>query len=89
MLNFVATSDDTYEDICLVNKGSVRLQKLNLIYGANASGKSNVLIALSWLLRFIIGKIDKEDGSYMMLAPFLLDDKSREEPTEMLSLIHI
>ena len=61
----------------------MRLQKLNLIYGANASGKSNVLIALSWLLRFIIGKIDKEDGSYMMLAPFLLDDKSREEPTEM------
>ncbi len=83
VLNFVATSDDTYEDICLVNKGSVRLQKLNLIYGANASGKSNVLIALSWLLRFIIGKIDKEDDSYMMLAPFLLDDKSREEPTEM------
>lgn len=83
VLSFVATSDDTYEDICLVDKGNVRLQKLNLIYGANASGKSNVLIALSWFLRFIIGKIEKEEDSFMMLAPFLLDDKSREESTEM------
>ncbi len=48
------------------------------IFGANASGKSNVLKALNYLLKFMAeGNYDR--GSE--LVPFKLDKKTRESPT--------
>lgn len=82
VLNFVATSDDTAEDYMVVSKGNVRLLKLGFIYGANASGKSNMLLALGWLIRFMGGWFDAR-RTEVMQAPFLLNEDSRNNPTEM------
>lgn len=79
-LDFVATSDDTYEDFTVVKKGNTRLSKIGLIYGANASGKSNMLFALTWLYSFI--GFASEEGKNMF-APFLLDGESRDKPSKM------
>jgi AAA15 family ATPase/GTPase len=62
---------------------SVRLLKSAVIYGANASGKSNFLKAFQ-ALRFLITqsdgfKIDREINCY---EPFLLDKTSRYKPTK-------
>ena len=85
-LNFVATGDDTCEDFAVVKKNNVRLLKLGLIYGANASGKSNLIFALGWLIRFM-GGIYKEPQA--MHAPFLLDEDSRNRPTAMELVFYI
>ena len=78
VLDFVAASDDTYEDIMTVRKNNTRILKIGFIYGANASGKTNIILALAWLVKFLAGRSEKN-----MFAPFLLDDTSRDLPTEM------
>ena len=66
-------------------KTSLRLLKSAVIYGANASGKSN-LIRLMWTMRtFILNSIDLKTGdliSEKYYDPFLLDEKSKSQPTE-------
>ena len=56
--------------------------KLGVIYGANASGKSKVLQAVTFfvqtLLRYPQSKTEAID-----VVPFLLDDHSKGEPTRM------
>ena len=50
VLSFEATSDRVFEDIyCVRKKANLRLLKLAIIYGANASGKSNLLKAIDFL----------------------------------------
>lgn len=47
ILDFTASADNTYEDYAVVKIKNVRISKLGIIYGPNASGKSNILKALS------------------------------------------
>ena len=70
-------------DTALPKGSSVRLLKSAVIYGANASGKSNFLKAFYALRYFIIKsdsfKIDKGIDCY---EPFLLDEVSKNVPTK-------
>ena len=53
VLNFEATKDTTFEDYQVVEVAEgVRLLRIALIYGANASGKSNILQSLTFLQAF-------------------------------------
>lgn len=53
ILNFEATKDKTFEDCQVVSvTPKVRLLRFALIYGANASGKSNLLSAIDFLRDF-------------------------------------
>ncbi|MFK2671942.1 AAA family ATPase [Bacteroides fragilis] len=84
ILDFTASaSDKTYEEYTVVPIRNYRISKIGVIYGSNASGKSNILIALDWLFNFILedkkGKEDEIPG----LTPFLLDSDSRKKPTYM------
>lgn len=52
------------------------------LYGANASGKSNLLDALAFFQRMIQRSfVDGDSGSGMPQQPFLLDETSRREPS--------
>src|SRR5689334_155085 len=51
------------------------------IFGANASGKSNVLLAMSTLFGHMSGLPDLTPGVYGGLVPFLLDTSSHLELT--------
>lgn len=77
--SFEATKDKKLEDYQVVEvaKG-VRLLKLGIIYGANASGKSNLLYAFDFLRRVWLSTFDNKDEK-TGLIPFMLDDSSRKE----------
>lgn len=81
-LSFEATKDDTFEEYQVVEVApGVRLLRFSLIYGANASGKSNLLIALNYLRKFWFER--KEDMDQTTDAiPFLLDTETPGQPSE-------
>ncbi|MGN0306594.1 MAG: ATP/GTP-binding protein [Lachnospiraceae bacterium] len=67
-----------------------KLLKVAAIYGANASGKSNVYDAFDYMTYYVAesfnfgGEEDsrrKNENEYVKVVPFLFDEKSREEET--------
>ena len=82
-ISFVATSDKFMtEEYCSRVIDEVRLLKIGVIYGANASGKSNVLKALSYYRRLML-RVPEDRNEPMKLVPFLLDEQSRNELCRM------
>jgi len=82
VLSFEATNDNSFDDYQVVEVApGVRLLRLALIYGANASGKSNLLYALGYLRNFWFAKKDDMDAPTDSI-PFLLDTATPEEPSE-------
>lgn len=83
ILSFEPTVD-TFErdEYCIEVKDGVSLLKIAMIYGANASGKTNILVALSFLKDLMVD-IPKDKTEEISFSPFLLDNESRKEKTEM------
>ena len=83
ILSFEPTMD-TFErdEYCIEVKDGVSLLKIAMIYGANASGKTNILVALSFLKDLMVD-IPKDKTEEISFSPFLLDNESRKEKTEM------
>ena len=63
-------------------KDGVRLLKVGIIYGANASGKSNVLEAIDFF-KMLVLRVPKGRNDTTRVVPFLLDETSKTEPTKM------
>jgi AAA15 family ATPase/GTPase len=79
IFSFEASSDKTYEDLyCTEVKPGLKLLKLAVIYGANASGKTNFLNVLDFI-RQIILSVPNEKLKGINLQAFLLDENSRNE----------
>ena len=54
------------------------------LYGSNASGKSNLLEALSWMRNLIVSShAEMKPTSPISRYPFLLDDDSQAKPTRL------
>lgn len=51
------------------------------LYGANSSGKSNVLKALSWMRNMVIDSVRLNPQDTLGFSPFQLDNNSSERPT--------
>lgn len=81
VLDFTATSDKTYEERAVVKFGNTRVSKLGVIYGPNASGKTNVLIALSFLMHFFMVRGGFNAENDIKVTPFLMDADSRKKPS--------
>ena len=64
----------------LASGETIRLLKAAVIYGANASGKSNLLKAFDTFRRFILAKLSIND-SIEFYDPFLFDTTSKNKPT--------
>jgi AAA15 family ATPase/GTPase len=64
------------------NEPNIRLLRSALIYGANASGKTNLLRSLSAFTYFILISSDlKVDDRIPIYAPYRLDKNSQGEPS--------
>jgi AAA15 family ATPase/GTPase len=63
-------------------KSPLRLLKLNIIYGANSSGKSNILKALHALDMATHSKSDTKDEENELIEPFAFDPNTPSEPTK-------
>lgn len=80
-LSFEATKDTTFEDTQVVTVApQVRLLRFAVIYGPNASGKSNLLLALDFLRRFWFHNPKTMDDA-IDVDPFLLDAHTPTEPS--------
>ena len=59
------------------------LLKTAVIYGPNASGKSNFLTALTAMKRIVMGSATEwQRGEELPVTPFLLDEMSADSPSE-------
>lgn len=78
-LSFEATNDDTLNDYYVTEPVSgLRLLKLLVIYGPNASGKSTILNALEFLRDLCLGPTDQKNEE-LDFEPFLFDDSSHSQ----------
>ncbi len=81
-LSFEADSSNHLEDYYVMKKGGLRLLKLALIYGANASGKTTVLEALDFLRSLVLYPENKKTD-HLDFSPFLFDDKTPNENSHL------
>lgn len=81
-LSFLANKSDHLEDYYIIEpiKG-LRLNKLALIYGANASGKTTVLKALDFIRKICIEPFDKKTEKFDF-EPFLFDEDTPNQNTK-------
>ena len=78
VLSFEASSDKVAEEYYCTTINDTKVLKLGILYGANASGKTNVLLALDFFRRMAISpKINKTQSTQFI--PFLLDDAMKRE----------
>lgn len=77
------SSDQKLENVLAkkVGKQNLKILKASIIYGANASGKSNILRALFELTHLILNK-PKIEESLRIYIPFLFDSNNTEKPSE-------
>ena len=80
--SMVATKDTSLDGNLIknaLNDGS--LLKSAVIYGANASGKTNILLALNFLKILVLSSHNHQKGQKLVFTPFKLDKKCLERPT--------
>ncbi|GHU62277.1 transporter [Bacteroidia bacterium] len=69
-LSFEADKSKHLEDYYVININGLRLLKLGLIYGANASGKTTILKALDFLRTLVLNPKYKKTDIFEELKPF-------------------
>ena len=79
-LSFEADKSSHLEDYYIIKKNGLRLLKLGLIYGANASGKTTILKALQFLRDIVLEPQVKKTES-LIFKPFLFNKFSQWENT--------
>ena len=79
--SFEATKDKKLEDYQIVEViPGVKLLKLGVVYGANASGKSNLLNAFSYLKHYWFNITESKTDNTGVI-PFLLDKETPSQPS--------
>lgn len=83
VLSMVATTDKSLPNNVIESKvlGKDRLLRSAVIYGANASGKTNVIFALNTLRNLVLLSHNNQPGMPLNYMPFKLDKKSLSKPT--------
>jgi AAA15 family ATPase/GTPase len=80
-LSFEATNSTDLEDYYVIEAGNnLRLLKLALIYGANASGKTTILKALDYFRELVLDPLEKKTDT-LNFTPFLFDINTPNEST--------
>lgn len=80
-LSFEADKSTHLENHYIINaKGGLRLLKLALIYGANASGKTTILKAMEFLRDLVLEPAEKKTDN-LEFSPFLFDAETPKKNT--------
>lgn len=86
VLSLVAAKDDSLSDTNTLNTGIKAIPRVlpsAVIYGANASGKSNLIKALHYMRAVVLESVTMmQPGQTFAVQPFRLDPASEKEPTE-------
>lgn len=81
ILSMMASKDNTFFDSHTNGDKKLALLKSSVIYGANASGKSNIVKALQTMKTIVISSAKKQRGDKLPIIPFLLGDEDNK-PTK-------
>ncbi|MDR2950282.1 MAG: ATP-binding protein [Prevotella sp.] len=79
-LSFEADRSEHLEDYYIIPINGLRLLKLGLIYGANASGKTTILKALDFLSNIVLNPKEKKTDIFDF-NPFLFDSETPKQNT--------
>lgn len=79
-LSFEADKSKHLEDYYVIETNGLRLLKLGLIYGANASGKTTILKALNFLQTLVLNPKNQKTETFNF-EPFLFDKNTPKENT--------
>lgn len=79
--SMIASSDNTLEDN-FINIGNEKLLKITAIYGANASGKSNLFKILATISSLIKQSNFYNPNTTLPIIPFKLDKEMINKPSE-------
>jgi len=85
VFSMVASKDDRLSDentFLPTSSNSLRLNRSAVVYGANASGKSNLLYAMTFVCGFVQDSTDMTPDLSLLLHPFAFDNIVRREPSE-------
>lgn len=85
-LSFIANSDNTLDEYHIINAKTqtkdIRLLKLGVIFGANASGKSTIIKAIHFLKNLII-KLPEVNHTQLNYKTFLFVDNFKESNSKI------
>lgn len=83
-LSLQATADGSHPEnlICEDETGNGRLLRVASIYGANASGKSNIFHSLNALISMVRTSHENQPGAEIKTEPYAFDKASLSQPTE-------
>ena len=79
-LSLEATSITEYKESTF-QAGDYTLLKSAVLYGANSSGKSNLIKAMSIMKRIIMTSVEKSSASELEVIPFLLNTSTEKKPS--------
>lgn len=79
-LSLVASKDDLLSENT-INFNKIKLLKSAALYGPNASGKTNILKALSYIIYLIGNSHINQPGQKIRIIPFRLDKNTEERPS--------
>jgi hypothetical protein len=81
-LGMVASNDDALRENNVFTHGKKRLVKSAIVYGANASGKSNLLTAMHFMRRMVLtSSKDTQANEEIDVEPFKLSTESESKPS--------
>ena len=81
-LSMVASGDKEHREFNVIPTGQTDLLKNILIYGANASGKSNLVYALHYMKTMVSSAFDVQTEHIKNCRPFSFRDDSEKLPTK-------
>ena len=89
-LDMRATAIKEYAEANLISWEGHRLLKGAVIYGANSSGKSNLIRAISTMRRLVLKSFDQPSTAELNIMPFLLNTENEQKPSffEVLFLLN-
>src|SRR5438128_1797366 len=80
-LSLAATAIKEHVDTNLFSTERHTLLKGAILYGANASGKSNFVKAMSTMRRLVLQSFDQSSANELGITPFLLNTETEHAPS--------
>ena len=83
VFSMLAVDSLPHEESLIHSKDGISILPVALLFGANASGKSNILRAFGTMRRMVLNSVRlNPDDALDDYEPFLLDEESRNKNTE-------
>lgn len=80
-LSLYATAVKEFSDTNVIDIDRYQLLKGAIIYGANSSGKSNLIRAMSTMRRLVLQSFEQSSTAELNITPFLLNNESEKMPS--------